>query len=432
MLSEIEIQDFKSYKKATLPLAPLSLLIGANASGKSNAIEALRILNWIAQGQKLNAIKYGVSDSEDIVRGRLSDLGRDGNRVFSLLCRVATTEWNSLLIELECRENELHISQEEVSSPKSSFPLYRIKEASKGDRTDIAVEYNNFARGGKKPVITCIDQMAVFTQLETPARFGSSHKKAQTEIPKTVALYQKLLSNILFLDPVPSLMREDANRHEKKLRGDGKNLSGVLYTLCQNKEQKSIVLELIRSLPEQDITDITFLEGRRGDVMVELVESFGGKTKSWDATLLSDGTLRVLAIAAALLSAPEGSLVVIEEVDNGIHPSRAKQLLQSMRDLAEKRELRLLLTTHNPALMDALPDEAMGDVVFCYRNPENGYSELKKLSALVDYPSLIAQGSLGNLVTNGVVERYAKSSRTPEQKKEKALAWLAELEQGEE
>ncbi|WPD22312.1 MAG: AAA family ATPase [Candidatus Electrothrix scaldis] len=182
MLSEIEIQDFKSYKKATLPLSPLSILIGANASGKSNAIEALRILNWIAQGQKLNAI----------------------------------------------------------------------------------------------------------------------------------------------------------------------------------------------------------------------------------------------------------NLVVVEEVDNGIHPSRARQLLQAMRELAEKRQLRLLLTTHNPALMDALPDEAIGDVVFCYRNPENGYSELKKLSALVDYPSLIAQGSLGHLVTNGVVERYAKSDCTPEQKKEKALAWLAELDQEEE
>jgi len=65
MLSEIEIQNFKSYKKATLPLSPLSILIGANASGKSNAIEALRILNWIAQGQKLNAINLVVVEEVD-------------------------------------------------------------------------------------------------------------------------------------------------------------------------------------------------------------------------------------------------------------------------------------------------------------------------------------------------------------------------------
>ena len=56
--------------------------------------------------------------------------------------------------------------------------------------------------------------------------------------------------------------------------------------------------------------------------MIELTETFGGTETVFDATLLSDGTLRVLAIAAAVLSAPEGSLVVIEEVDNGVHPSQ--------------------------------------------------------------------------------------------------------------
>ena len=51
--------------------------------------------------------------------------------------------------------------------------------------------------------------------------------------------------------------------------------------------------------------------------MVKLTETFGGSATEYDATLLSDGTLRVLAIAAAVLSAPEGSIVVIEEIDNG-------------------------------------------------------------------------------------------------------------------
>lgn len=56
--------------------------------------------------------------------------------------------------------------------------------------------------------------------------------------------------------------------------------------------------------------------------MVSLTESFGGQLKRYDASLLSDGTLRVLSIAAALLSAPVGTMVVIEEIDNGVHPSR--------------------------------------------------------------------------------------------------------------
>ncbi|MNQ59314.1 hypothetical protein D3C85_735470 [compost metagenome] len=161
--------------------------------------------------------------------------------------------------------------------------------------------------------------------------------------------------------------------------------------------------------------------------MLELVESFGGKEKAWTADLLSDGTLRVLAIAAALLSADRGTTVVIEEVDNGVHPSRARQLLSTMREQAKKRGVRLLLSTHNPALMDALPDEALGDVIFCYRDSKQGDSQLVRLQDLQDYPGLVAQGPLGELVTNGIVDRFVKNPETPEQKKQKALDWLAKM-----
>lgn len=51
MIQEIHIKDFKSYQSAKLKLSPLTMLIGANASGKSNALEAIRFLNWLAQGQ---------------------------------------------------------------------------------------------------------------------------------------------------------------------------------------------------------------------------------------------------------------------------------------------------------------------------------------------------------------------------------------------
>ncbi len=57
MLTSITIRNFKSYHEATLPLAPLTLLIGANASGKSNAIEAIRFLSWLARGQRLTALQ---------------------------------------------------------------------------------------------------------------------------------------------------------------------------------------------------------------------------------------------------------------------------------------------------------------------------------------------------------------------------------------
>ena len=53
MITSFTVSGFKSYQDAKLPLAPLTLLIGANASGKSNLIEAIRLLSWLARGQRL-------------------------------------------------------------------------------------------------------------------------------------------------------------------------------------------------------------------------------------------------------------------------------------------------------------------------------------------------------------------------------------------
>ena len=145
--------------------------------------------------------------------------------------------------------------------------------------------------------------------------------------------------------------------------------------------------------------------------MVRLVESFGGRETSRDAAVLSDGTLRVLAIAAAALSVREGALVIIEEADNGVHPSRARMLVAALHTVARRRNLRLLLTTHNPALLDAVPTEALGDAVACYRDPASGESRLARLADLDAFPVLAAQGPLGWLSSSGTLERFLKERR---------------------
>ena len=69
MLSSVTIENFKSYRKATLKLAPLTVLIGANASGKSNAIEALRLLSWIAEGKRRGTIRHDLLEKERAIPG---------------------------------------------------------------------------------------------------------------------------------------------------------------------------------------------------------------------------------------------------------------------------------------------------------------------------------------------------------------------------
>lgn len=439
MLTAFTFSNFKSYREARLPLAALTVLIGANASGKSNAVEGLRLLSWLAQGRKLSAIEFAVQDSERVVRGRTGDLAFDHCTSFGIGCETDLSHGNALRMEISLRPDGLHITQEQMDSRYESVPLYVLDSPSQGRGSDAGVAYNNFARGGKKPRVACSDQMAIFTQLGSPAAYHSHNRQSQRIIPEAVRKYQEWLGNVLFLDPAPSRMRDYSFPSDRRLVGDGANLSSVLFWLWgegedapdeASKRHREAMLAFIQSLPEQDIRNLGFLKEPRGGVMVKLVETFGGEDREYDASLLSDGTLRVLAIAAAMLSAQEGSLVVIEEIDNGVHPSRAHHLLSQIQTIAEQRSLRVLLSTHNPAMLDALPDSAVPHVVFCYRDPTDGSSRLVQLARVPDYPELIAQGSLGHLMTSGTLERFVKNQRGNAERKQRAQEWLQQMRAG--
>lgn len=447
MLDAITLENFKSYRKARLPLAPLTVLIGANASGKSNAIEGMRLLSLLAHGQRLANIQLVVQNGEHLVRGTMTSLPYGQGNEFGLGAEATDAPWRTLAMRLVRRQDGLHIVSETLSQPGEGEPLYELDHPSHERDTNVQVAYNNYARGGKKSHVTCTDQAAIFTQLDSPATFAASHKASRERIPAAVNQLRKSLAAMQFLDPAPARMRDYAFPSDRTLQGDGRNLSAVLYNLwgadrdkvieAQRgeqepfRQQRQAILDFIQSLPEQNIAGLSFLEEPRGGVMLTLHETFGDQHRAYDASLLSDGTLRVLSIAAAMLSAEEGSLVVIEEIDNGVHPSRARHLLNNIREIAQRRNLRVLLSTHNPALLDALPDAALPDTLFCYRDPTQGDSRIIRLQDIPDYPELIAQDSLGGLATSGVLERFVKQPPAGD-RKERALAWLKTLKEGAE
>ena len=440
MLTAFTLEDFRSYRQATLPLSALTVLIGANASGKSNAIEGLRLLSWLAQGQKLSSIQFEVQNGEHVVRGKVDDLAYQHGESFGLGAHTSAAAWNRFSMRISQRTDGPHITAETLTQDDATVPLYTLDQPSSGQSTDVGVAYNNFSKGGRKPHVICTDQRAIFTQLTSEAPFDARHPLARKQIPPATRALEQWLSSILFLDPAPSQMRDYAFPSDRRLQGNGRNLSAVLYNLWGPEDQKddepwasnrSTILDFIQSLPEQNIAGLSFLEEPRGGVMLTLHETFGDQHRAYDASLLSDGTLRVLSIAAAMLSAEEGSLVVIEEIDNGVHPSRARHLLNNIREIAQRRNLRVLLSTHNPALLDALPDAALPDTLFCYRDPTQGDSRIIRLQDIPDYPELIAQDSLGGLATSGVLERFVKQPPAGE-RKERALAWLETLKQGAE
>jgi predicted ATPase len=432
MLTEFTLANFKSYRNSRLPLGSLTLLMGANASGKSNILEGLRLLSWLAQGHQLNTIQSAIN-VDRAVRGRVEDLCYRGESSFTIGCHLDIADWNQLNLTIGVNNGEMKITNEQIVSINGST-LYVIDPLAQEEKNsswpdEIKVTFENFSEDRSSSFVTGNNQRAMFVQVDKPGWTSINHDRSEPIIITTTSEYQQVLQNILFLDTIPAKMREYSYKSDRRLLENGTNLSSILFHLCDNQpENKQVILNFIQSLPEQAIDGLDFIYGPRNEVMVRLSETFGHTRHYYEAALLSDGTLRVLAIAAAMLFATEGCLIIIEEIDNGIHPSRAQSLIASIQEIAKRRNLQVLLSTHNPALMDAIPDAALGDVVFCYRDPSVGDSRLMRLGDLDDFPSLIFQGSLGQLVTKGIVDRFIKSPHTPEDRKQKTMAWLKRSE----
>lgn len=432
MIVSLSIENFKSYEHADLHVSPLTILIGANASGKTNAIEAIRILSWLSKGSRLEDMAQTISGGDGLVRGQAQDLFRHNSESFTLACRFdgVPDGWNCFDLTISLLSDSLIIAGECVSNCNADdIPLYKIDSDANPHTDEVSVMYNNFKRGRNKPHVPCSNRQAIFYQLETPGRFDKIHKKSQQTIPAVTKFIRETLRHIVFLDPRPVKMRDYSFVKNSEMEEDGKNLSSVLFHICKEENgRKQKLLDFIRSLPEQDIKDVRFIKTERNDVMLKLVESFGGQDNEIPAPLLSDGTLRVLAVAATLLSAPDGSLVVIEEIDNGVHPSRAKTLVDQIKSVSQERNLRVLVTTHNPALLDALPDSALSDVLCCYRDIAGGDSKIARLGDIDRYPELVAQGTLGELVTNRVLDHFLKDKRSSADRKAEYQTFLDEYE----
>ena len=151
-----------------------------------------------------------------------------------------------------------------------------------------------------------------------------------------------------------------------------------------------------------------------------------GGGKLVDARLLSDGTLRMLAIVTALETVPESSRIVIEEFDNGLHPSRAKLLVRTLSETASRRDLNVLVTTHNPAFMDALDESQMGSVLICHGDESSGGSLVTKLGDMDIAGTIGLRGGLGDFVTRGALEEHLAPD-FEENRSRETREWLASL-----
>ncbi len=412
MISELHLENWKSYEKSTLHIDPLSVLVGTNASGKSNALDALSLLNRTASGSMLTAALQG-DGAQTALRGGVEWAARRPGSRFAIgvVCRVDDVTAYDYRLDCQISENRCDVLAEQLTRIK-----YRTTKD--GVRTSVAGSIKLFRTDSCSDDSPTITARLYNKKQGTPRQLSRTHtilfqlvgQKLRQEIQDGVAEVAKTLREIFILDPIPSHMRGYSPLAER-LESDARNIAGVLAGLPAEKqtEIEIVLTQYAGQLPERDIRRV-FAEtvGKfNSDAMLYCEEHWleKGQPHTIDARGMSDGTLRFLAILTALLTRPSGSLLVIEEVDNGLHPSRAHLLLNMLNTIGSLRNVDVLVTTHNPALLDAMGTAMLQFITVAHRDPRSGHSVLTLLEDIDQLPKLLAQGPIGSLTSRGLIEK---------------------------
>lgn len=412
MIKKIYFENFKGFSKAEIQIENITTLIGTNAAGKTNMIEGMMILSELMTGREVSTILDGTKNSDTGVRGGAKGCCRFESDFFTLGCTVQYNDTTDLEYRIKIEVNDRIMILEEQLSERSKGAdktMYHAKVVDK-QSGDIMVTCNN-GQKGKNPNIACIRFSAIISQLATKL---PQDRKYGKKIVEYAGVIIENFKNILYLNPETNNMRKYSLVNDIELRVNASNISSVLFALCKEDKNKRMLLDIMQQLPENKISDITFTEGPLNDVILFLEEKSGNHVEKMDATRLSDGTLRCLAIVAAVLSKKKGGMIVIEEVDNGIHPGRAKALIQLVSNIAREREVDVIITTHNAILLNALSKENLSGVEIVYRNDEKGDSRFISLIQINNMPSLLANGKLGDVFTNDMILKYIKTDKTTE------------------
>lgn len=421
MIKSFIYENFKSFEKAELNLEAVTSLVGTNSSGKSNAIEGISILAESATGVDLGVILDGTRNNDSHVRGGSKACSRFKTTSFKLGCLIDLDEDYDLLYEIKIGTSKRIMVNEEalykVENGKVTHKgdkIFKTKDRNE-DSSDIKVEYRN-GKKGMNPDIICNRTVSVLSQLTSKL---PNHTETDDENLKYIGLVIANLKKIFVLDPVPSEMRDYVRTTDVELKTNCENISPVLYQMCEDKEKKEYLMDVIRELPENEIIDIEFVETKLGDVIFGLQEKYLSSSELVDAKRLSDGTLKCIAVVAAVLTMPEDSVLVVEEIDNGIHSSRVKELINRLEQVCRPKGIDILLTTHNASLLDQYDRDKLIGVSVVYRDKVNGTSKFIPFVDIKNYQDILITGGLGTAMIKDILVEKLKS----EQKKED-YSWL--------
>lgn len=385
MITKIKINGFKSFHNFEMTFTPFTVIAGTNASGKSNLFDALSLLSKLSDSDN---IKKSLSDqrgdflelfsmydkdtyadimefeAEMLVDKKVKDAW--GNEAilkytrfqYKLILKRFVNQSGLEDIELiyEKLVNLKHKEDLWINLiPKQQRELWRPK-VSTGKRDRPYIDTENI--DGINTVIVPQDSKG-----GNKRRFPLNNANRTVlssfdsiDFPHVLAAKEEMKS-WKFLQLNPDDLREPTSKSNglDQISSTGKNLAGALFRIFQKNDVilKEISRKLNKFLPQFISVDIIDEKENR-QYIIKLVDV---DKKEYTSRVLSEGTLRILALCILEYDDNFGSLLCFEEPENGIHPARMSTMLDLLVDLSTnflEEDLLLkqvIVNTHSSVLV---------------------------------------------------------------------------------
>jgi len=212
---------------------------------------------------------------------------------------------------------------------------------------------------------------------------------------------RRRLGDVQNLSLSPDVLRQYGQRSLVERLGEaGENFASLVKVILQDHDNGNAYLSWLRQLVPFEAGDVRILTGALGEPLFSLSRG----AQELPAPVLSDGTLRFAALAAAFFQPDMPEVITIEEIENGIHPGRLRLLVELLKSQASIDGPQVFATTHSPVVLAWLEESDYETTFFCKRDEETGASIIRPLSEIPRLVELVKNSSLGELFTEGWME----------------------------
>ncbi len=318
IVEEIRLRRFRAFENARLTLSDLTFLIGRNGAGKSSLLDAVDLLREAVSDSLENALdrRGGLQKVQCATSGR----GRKPPMGIALVLRI---------IFPGNRQTQAIYGFEVKGKPKGSS--WHIRECFKSSK-ETTFERKDDTFHGK------LDVSPPAGNLVMPLIAGSD---------SLWGLILNTIRNLRAYELSPAHMASAPEIGERStLARDGANAGDVLKAVQGTADHRWVV-ERLGTITE-GINDVR-AEALLGRRVLRFVQRFEDGELNLDARQVSQGTLRSLGVLLALKQKPSPSVVLIDEIENSVHPSALAVLLDAA--LASCYDTRVVLTSHSPEVL---------------------------------------------------------------------------------